>query len=172
MNYKIKFTLIDKSIIFFEDWLMVILFSLASLLGVYQVILRYVFSMGNDWVEAYMITLVVYAALIAASVAVRRKVHVELDVVVKLFPLKTQWYIMLCSYSLCLLYVFALWIFGLMFVNQVILYDDVNILSDLPEWIHYLCVPIGMGLMSIRYAQELVILFKKGPMTTDKVRKS
>lgn len=159
-------TSFDNFISLFEDWSMVILFSIASCLGIFQIILRYIFSTGYDWVEAYMIMFVVYAALIAASVAVRRNIHVQLDVVVNKFSIKLQWYIRLISNLLCLSYTLALWLFGIMFVEQVIRYDDVNILSDLPEWVHYMAVPIGMGLMSIRYIQEIYKQFKDTPFAS------
>ena len=160
---KSKLSSIENSVRIFEDWSMFLLIALASCLGMYQIILRYLFSWGNDWVEAYMIMFIVYAALIAASVAVRRNIHVKLDVIVKQCSLKVQWYVNIIANSLCLIYTACLWLFGCMFVEQVIRYDDINILSDLPEWVHYMAVPIGMGLMSIRYFQELYFLIKVGP---------
>ncbi len=154
---------VDKLVGYVEDWSIAVLLAMACCLGMFQIVMRYGFSIGFDWVEAYLIMFVVYAALIAASIAVRRKVHVQLDVVVKKFPAKIQWGISLLNHLMCLFYTVALWLFGVMFVQQVIRYDNINILSDLPEWVHYMAVPIGMGLMSIRYVQEVLKLLGTAP---------
>jgi C4-dicarboxylate transporter, DctQ subunit len=153
----------DKWVGYAEDWSMAALLAAASCLGLFQIVMRYGFSMGYDWVEAYLIMFVVYAALIGASVAVRRKVHVQLDVLVNKFPDRARWGIHLLTHLLCLFYTCALWLFGLKFVMQTIQFDNMNILSDLPEWVHYTAVPIGLGLMSIRYIQEIVTLLVAAP---------
>ena len=153
----------DKVVSFAEDWAMAALLAAASCLGIFQIILRYGFSAGFDWVEAFLIMFVVYAALIGASVAVRRNVHVKLDVLVQQAPQRVQWGIQLVTHLLCLFYTCALWVFGVQFVMQTIRFDNMNILSDLPEWVHYMAGPIGLGLMSIRYLQEIVKLVVVAP---------
>lgn len=149
---------IDKFVGYAEDWSIAALLSIACCLGMFQIVMRYGFSIGFDWVEAYLIMFIVYAALIAASIAVRRKVHVQLDVVVKQFSTNIQWGVSLLNHLMCLSYTIALWLFGVMFVQQTIQFNNMNILSDLPEWVHYMAVPIGMGLMSVRYIQEILKL--------------
>lgn len=154
---------VDTVVSFVEDWSVIILLSVASCLGLFQIVMRYGFSIGFDWVEAYLIMLIVYAALIAASIGVRRNVHVKLDVLVAQFSSRVQWGVNLLNNLLCMFYTGALWVFGVMFVRQTIRYNNMNILSDLPEWVHYMAVPIGMGLMSFRYLQEILKITSIAP---------
>lgn len=151
-----------------EDWAMAALLAAAACLGLFQIVLRYIFAIGFDWVEAYLIVFVVYAAFIGASVAVRRHIHVRLEVVVDRLPERSRWVAYLVNHALCLFYTAALWLFGLQFTLQVMSFGQVNILSDLPEWVHYVCVPLGMTLMTIRYLQEMWRLVRAGPGFADR----
>lgn len=139
------------------------LLAAAACLGLLQIILRYVFATGFDWVESYLIMFVIYAALIGASVAVRRGLHVRLDVVVEKFSPRRRWATRLATEALCLLYTVALWWFAVQFVIQVSRFGIINIESDLPQWVHSMAGPIGMGLMSLRYLQEIWRLVAAGP---------
>ena len=163
MPTNVRWSQMDHVITLIENWSMVILFMIAGCLGLLQIILRYLFSMGFDWVEAYLIMLIVYAALIGASVAVRRGVHVRLDVIVNKFPKKLHWIVVIASNLLCLFYTCAIWVFCLKYVMQVTRFQSYNILSDLPEWVHYAAGPVGLGLMSIRYIQEIWRIVAGGP---------
>ena len=146
-----------------EEWVMAFLLAAAGCLGMFQIVLRYVFAVGYDWVEAYLIMFVIYSALIGASVAVRRGLHVRLDVVVDQLPPRPRWAAYLAINALSMFYTVCLWIFGVQFMMLVIRYGNINIESDLPVWVHQLSVPVGMTLMSFRYAQEIWRLLRGGP---------
>jgi len=146
-----------------EDWVMAGLLAAAACLGLLQIVLRYVFATGFDWVEAYLIMFVVYAALIGASVAVRRNLHVRLDVLVDKLEPRPRWAVRLGVDALCLFYTLALWVFAVQFVEQVTRFGVINIESDLPQAVHSLAGPLGMGLMSLRYVQEIWRLLAGGP---------
>lgn len=139
------------------------LLAAAACLGLLQIVLRYVFATGFDWVEAYLIMFVIYAALIGASVAVRRGLHVRLDVVVEKLAPRPRWAVGLVTEALCLFYTLGLWWFGLQFVLQVTRFGVINIESDLPQSVHSLAGPVGMSLMSLRYVQEIWRLLRAGP---------
>jgi C4-dicarboxylate transporter, DctQ subunit len=146
-----------------EDGLMAGLLAAAACLGLLQIILRYFFATGFDWVESFLIMFVVYAALIGASVAVRRGLHVRLDVLVDKLSPRPRWAVTLGTEMLCLAYTLALWWFALQFVIQVRKFGIINIESDLPQWVHSLAGPVGMGLMSLRYLQAIWRLVAAGP---------
>lgn len=153
---------LDRWLDNFEDWAMAFLFAAAACLGMFQIVLRYFFATGYDWVEAYLVMFVIYATLIGASVAVRRSVHVRLDIAVDQLPDRPRWAAYLAVSVLSMFYTVCLWIFGIQFMLLVLKYGNINIESDLPVWVHQLSVPIGMSLMSIRYAQEIWRLWRGG----------
>jgi len=135
----------------------------AAVLGMIEVLLRYFFTTGIYWAEGALIMLVIYAALVGASVAVRKNMHVRLDVLIARLPPIPRWWAYLLSDALCLFFVLSLWYFGLLYLLQVIGFGDMNAETELPEWVHYLAVPLGMGLMSLRYVQEIWARVRVGP---------
>lgn len=146
---------------------MATLLAAAACLGLLQIVLRYVFATGFDWVEAYLVMFVIYAALIGASVAVRRGLHVRLEVVVDKLAPRPRWAVVLATDVLCLLYTLALWWFAVQFMIQVSRFGIINLESDLPQWVHSLAGPVGMGLMSLRYLQAIWRLLTAGPPAAD-----
>ena len=52
------------------------------ILMLYQVILRYVFSASNSWSEELVRYLFILDVLLAASIAVRRNSHLQIDVLI------------------------------------------------------------------------------------------
>lgn len=146
-----------------EDWAMFACLSAAAVLGMMEVLLRYLFATGIYWVEGVLIMLVIYAALVGASVGVRQNIHVRLDVLVDRLPPELRWWAYLANYVLCLFFVLALWYFGVLYLLQIISFSEMNAETELPEWVHYAAVPLGMGLMSLRYVQEIWKLLRLGP---------
>jgi C4-dicarboxylate transporter DctQ subunit len=146
----------------FEDWLMFACLAAASVLGMTEVLLRYLFSTGIYWVEGVLIMLVVYASLVGASVAVRRGFHVRLELLVDKLAPGPRWWAFLAGNLLCLFFVLSLWHFGSLYVLQVIRYGEMNAETELGEWVHYSAVPLGMGLMSVRFAQQVWRLLRLG----------
>lgn len=147
----------------FEDWLMFVCLAAAAVLGMTEVLLRYLFATGIYWVEGVLIMLVVYAALVGASAGVRQNIHVRLDVLVAKLPPLPRWWAYLTSDLLCLFFALALWYFGILYLLQVIGFGEMNAETEMPEWVHYLAVPLGMGLMSLRYVQATWRLLRLGP---------
>lgn len=147
----------------FEDWLMFVCLAVAAVLGMTEVLLRYIFATGIYWVEGTLIMLVVYAALVGASVGVRREIHVRLDILIDKLPPALRWTAYLTSHVLCFFFVVSLFYFGILYLLQVIGFEETNAETEFPEWIHYAAVPLGMGLMSLRFAQEIWKLIRIGP---------
>jgi len=146
-----------------EDWTMFACFSGAAVLGMTEVLLRYIFATGIYWAEGVLIMLVIYASLVGASVGVRQNIHVRLDVLVNRLPPALRWWACLASHALCLFFVLALWYFGVLYLLQVVRFSEINAETELPEWVHYAAVPLGMGLMGLRYMQEIWRLLRLGP---------
>ena len=147
----------------FEDWMMFACLAAAAVMGMTEVILRYIFATGIYWVEGTLIMLVVYAALVGASVGVRKDIHVRLDVLIARLPPAPRRCAYLLSDALCLFFVLSLWYFGLLYLRQIIGFGELNAETEFPEWVHYLAVPLGMGLTSLRYAQEIWKRLRTGP---------
>ncbi|MEF2552672.1 TRAP transporter small permease subunit [Aurantimonas sp. A2-1-M11] len=77
----------------FEDWTMVCGVAVATILVVTQVVLRYVFNMSIYWAEEAVRYIVVWMAMVGASMGVRKGKHVSIDLLSILAPscLETNW---------------------------------------------------------------------------------
>ena len=81
---------IGKAIYVFEKWATIILLAFTVTLSFIQVILRYFFNAGFAWVPEIVVFAFISMTLLGASTGIRNGVHIGVDVIVKLFPLKFQ----------------------------------------------------------------------------------
>ena len=57
---------------------------------IYQIILRYIFSASNAWAEELVGYLFVLDVMLAAAIAIRRNSHLQIDILINLFPEKVK----------------------------------------------------------------------------------
>ena len=139
-----------------ENLVMIVFLSVAAVLGITQVVMRYVFLTGREWLEPLLVILVVNTALIGAAVAVRRAAHIRLEILPDLLPPRLRRMLEVVTNLLGLLYAVIVGVAGAAFVNQVIRFQMINIESGFPAWVHCIGVPIGMAFLGLRFLQEAV----------------
>jgi TRAP-type C4-dicarboxylate transport system permease small subunit len=131
--------------------------AIALLISCYEMFTRYFFPrMSPDWGTEVVIYLIVWAVFISGSALVRDNRHVRADLIIRRFP--PQWQRGFEVFN-CLI--------GLTFCAVVTKYgiDVVEFAYDVgersessllfPIFLYYLCLPVGMALMTIRYAVRL-----------------
>lgn len=146
-----------------EDVVMATFLATAAVLGLLQVVLRYGFATGFDWVEQTLIILVVDSALVGAAVAVRRGTHVRLDMLAEALAPRPRQILLLVTNILGFGFAAVLAYAGAKYVEQIVRFDMMNIESGFPDWVHYVGVPIAMGLVALRFLQEIWRLATEPP---------
>jgi TRAP-type C4-dicarboxylate transport system permease small subunit len=68
----------------------------------YQVVLRYCFNAANIWAEELAKFMFVWVTLLGASMAIRRNVHLRVDLFVGLLPPKPRFTVQIVTYTLIL----------------------------------------------------------------------
>ncbi len=151
-----------------EDFIMGILAMMALALIVFEVGARYFFpAILPDWGTEFVIYFVVWAVFIGGSALVEEGRHVRADIVVRLFGINTQRILEVLN---CLAGIFFCGVVTWYAKDVVMFAFDMDERSEssilFPLFIYYLGLPIGMGLMTIRYVMRLYrYLFHFDPAT-------
>lgn len=151
---------IDRALCAFET-LMVVTLTLAGLaMAFVQVVLRYLFNTGVHWLEAGLVTALVWAMLFGAVRAVREGSHPRVELLPAMMPPKIA-ATMNCA---ALIATFALVVFYLSdavfygkFLNMInALHPELEIKQVYP----FLVIPIITALMALRYGLLAIVLWR------------
>jgi C4-dicarboxylate transporter DctQ subunit len=136
-----------------EETLVGLLGFLALLIGVWQVVGRYLVpGRSISYGEEVAVYLIVWAIMIVASQLVRRDGHVRPDLVLRVIPPRAQRFVEAGNCLLALGFSVGLAYYGWQIVKTALLIDE-HSSTDLqfPMWIYYLSLPTGAALMAVRY---------------------
>ena len=126
-----------------------------------QVVLRYVFNTGIHWLEAGLVTALIWAMLIGAVRAVREGYHPRVELLPNLVSPKVRAVLNFAAMTAAfLLAAFFLWdsVFYANFLNMIgATHPELGIKQVYP----FLIVPIITALMLVRYALVAWALFSE-----------
>jgi C4-dicarboxylate transporter DctQ subunit len=160
---------------FLEETLIAGFLGLMTLLTFANVVFRYVLNDNILWALELTVFMFAWMILVGASYGVKRQFHIGVDVVINMAPKRLRKVYALISVSMCLLFSILLligsWNYWYPFVTERAWYetDDIpmpemlQFLSDwlnegeryekLPRFIPYAALPIGMAMLTFRFAQ-------------------
>jgi C4-dicarboxylate transporter DctQ subunit len=144
----------------FEEIIVSSTLAIAAFLTFIEVILRYVFGASLGFTHEAVVFLLIITGLIGASIGVRKRVHIGVDILVKQFPFKLQKSVAISTYLLSTLFCVIVMILGYEHVQILAKFGQVTPEMEIPLYIPKSIVPIAFGLMSLRFIQETVVLFK------------
>lgn len=144
------------------DWiertLVGILGAAAMIIAAVQVFGRYI-APGEaiTWAEEVIVYIAVWAVMIIASQLVRMDAMVRPDLVLRVLPPGAQRWIEMFNCLVAMAFTFGMLWFGWKVVGTAILLNQTSS-SDLqfPLWIYYSSLPVGGGLMLVRYVIRLI----------------
>ena len=140
---------------YLEEGLVVILVMVATLLYFSQVITRYIIGFTFPWAEEMMVTLLVWSIFIGSSIAVKRSLHISVDVLVKLFSKRIQRAVHYGALIICLIFSSAMIVLGILYVVFLRGTGTIVISSGLPQYLNFICIPLGGCFMSLRFLQQI-----------------
>ncbi|MEC5408687.1 TRAP transporter small permease [Paraburkholderia sp. MPAMCS5] len=130
-----------------------------SLLVIYSVVMRYVFSDAPDFVEPIALLLVIVIAMFGAALKVREGGHIGLDSLVKSLPPKGQ-IVAHAFQHVCLIVLAIAIFFGCLQMAETTLHDRIPILG-LPEALRYMIPIIASACIALFSFENLLALFAK-----------
>ena len=130
----------------------------AMVIAAVQVFGRYIApEHAITWAEEVIVYIAVWAVMIVASQLVRRDGHVRPDLVLRILPPGVQRWVEMFNCLVAIGFTAGMVWYGWDVVSTAVLLDQRSS-SDLqfPIWIYYLSLPVGGGLMLLRYIARLL----------------
>ena len=136
----------------------------AAILAIAQVILRYVFNYIIFWGEEAMIYLIILATFVGATITLRHKEHVGVDILSLLVGDRGKRVLTMLSALLIALYCGILGALGWIMITEPAAWNIVTVALKLPLAVVQISLPIGLTLMFIR-ALEILYRAARGRET-------
>lgn len=133
-----------------EDLLLAAMLLALIVLATLQIVLRVGFDTGLVWAEAISRMGVLWVALLGALGATRQRQHIMIDAVPRLLPPRArQWLWTLTQLAAAGVAALLAWYgIGLVVLERE---SPVPFVAGIPSWVPMLALPVGFGLMSLRF---------------------
>lgn len=145
-----------------EDGLLAALLGSLLLLSVAQIVLRVAFDAGLPWAEPVSRAGVLFLALLGALGATRSGKHIAIDALPRFLPPRPRrvvWAIsQVAAAAVCLALAWLGW--GMVGMERE---APVPFVAGIPSWVPMLVIPLGFGLMGLRF---LVAAWIEPPVAT------
>jgi len=143
-----------------EEIIVVITLAVATILTFVEVVLRKFFGSSLGFSHELVVYLLITAGLIGASIGVREKVHLGVDLVIQQFPFGMQKMIVIATQIVSILFCTIIAVLGVQHVQNIAEFGQVTPEMEIQLFIPLLIVPISFGLMTLRFTQQLIQIIK------------
>ena len=143
-----------------EEGLIAFLLAIMTLVTFAQVIARYFFNYSFVWALELVTFLFGGLIFIGMAYGVRVGVHIGVDALVKRLPPRAAHIAAIIATALCLAYATIIFIGAWTYVEKMY---EIGILAQdmpVPQWVPRLVLPIGFGLLILRFGQTLLRLLR------------
>ena len=142
-----------------EEGVIALLLATMTVVTFSQVVARYVFNTGAVWALELTQYLFAWLVLFGMSYGVKVGSHIGVDAFVKKMSPSTQRTVGIAAVILCMSYGAILFIGGWNLVDFAYVLDIESEDLPIPQWLPYLILPIGFGLLFVRLAQVAYRIF-------------
>ena len=142
--------LFSRTIHILEDSLLITLLVSMIFLSSGQIVLRNFFDIGIIWIDPLLRVLVLWTALIGATVASRKNKHIRIDLISRVFSKKAHLVIQVfIGFFTSIVCAIIAW-YGAQWVLMDY-QDKLKGFADIPSWMLEIIIPVAFGLIAIRY---------------------
>ncbi len=138
---------LNRLLLFIEKLIITSGLGAATLLMFANVVARYVFHTGFSWTLELVQYLFAWVVLIGAAYGFQAGTHLGIDILVERLPPRFQRGIALLALSLTLLFVGLVFYYAIVYTIRIREWGDLTLDLQIPQWIPYLAIPVGLGLM-------------------------
>jgi C4-dicarboxylate transporter DctQ subunit len=160
--------MLDRALTYSEQFIITLGLAAATLLMFANVVLRYGFESGLPWALEATEYLFAWVVLIGTAHGVRAGNHLGIDILVRKLSPRNARRVALAGALVCLAFVISMFALSIEYIVKLYgwgdltedLYLPAGLLGmeadhEIPQWIPYLALPVGLGLMIIRFLQLL-----------------
>jgi len=144
---------LDKALSFFERGFIALCLLLGALLLFVNVFMRYIFLAPISWAEELTLYLCVWLVFVGASVAVKEKGHIAIDLLPYMLSPRGRVFLARFVAVVFLIFLAVFFWYSLQHVLRVKATAQVTPIMQAPMWLTYLAMPVGSLLMVLRIIQ-------------------
>lgn len=137
-----------------EDIFLAALLTMMILLAGWQIVQRNFVGGGMSWGDELLRLMVLWLGLLGAMAASRDNRHVAIDLMLRFLPKKFKPPVQIVLHLFTAIVCGMLAYYSLNFVQMEHEYQT-KVLTGLPAWWFELILPLGFGMMSLRYLGHL-----------------
>lgn len=140
-----------------EEFILLVLLAVISVVMMTQVFLRYIFSSPITWAEELCRYCFVFTGVFSAGYCIRKKAGIRVDVIINFLPKFMQVFLDYAGQVLMLA------LYAYLFYSSFSLISSTTSVSpamQLPVKYVYMAFPIGFGLGVIRVIQDIILYTK------------
>lgn len=149
----------------FEENVLVLLLVVLTLTVFYEVILRFVFSVGILWIQEFTLITSAWFVLIGASYGIKVGAHIGIDVFVRMLGPAAQKFIGLLAVALALVYCGMFLYSSWLYLSDVFTYADPLEDTPIPGLIYGLLAESTWEALKVdTYDPRIPVWFADGPL--------
>lgn len=139
-----------------EEYMVVILTSIMTILLFLQVLFRFVLNLPLAWVEEISLYSMVWLCYFGCSLAIKKREHLKMEIITNFLRPKAKKVFDLIS--LVLFFAFAVFVLYhvTLLTADILQRGQFTAVLEIPKWIPYAGVPVAFLLMLIRMIQDFV----------------
>lgn len=138
-----------------EEIFIAALLASASVILFVNVVARYVFNTGLVWAEELVRYQIIWLVFIGGSVAARKGIHIGVGALLHVLPEALARAVRIAVWLFCMAFCAVLVWYGAELVTQTKMFGQKTSAMQAPFWIVQLAIPVGAGLMLLRFGQAL-----------------
>lgn len=149
----------------FEETAMMVMLAILSAIMGYSVVMRYVFNDSLSWAEEICRYLFVWSAFLSASLCLKRRSSIKIDMLLLALPPNMQRFMILVG-DLVMLAFFSYMLYGAWGVTTG-MYESgqTSPAIELPMYYVYVATIVGFGLCIVRLLQRIFFIVSKPKIT-------
>ena len=140
--------MLDKIIDTSEKWIISVGLASATLLLFANVVARYLFDSGFTWVLEAVQYLFAWVVLVGSAYGTKEGVHLGIDIMVEKFSPANQKRMTLVALGCSLAFIVTVLVLSIRYTIKIYEWGDLSLDLQMPQWIPYLAIPVGLSLMT------------------------
>ena len=143
-----------------EQTLIGVLAAYGLFAAMYQTVTRYALpQLSGEWSDETMVYALIWAVFLASSSLAGSDGHVRADLFLRLTGERTRRNVEVFNTLVALIFTLLLTYFGVLIAWEGYLWDERSMTTlRFPMWVYFASVPVGGGLMVLRYLRRLYLL--------------
>jgi len=141
------FPLINRGIDVFEKYSITLAFAVATLMLFTNVVLRYIFDTGFFWVLELVQYLFAWVVLVGAAHGVKVGIHLGINIILERLAPRARHITLVFAITCCIVFVAIVDYQSILYTLKIQEWGDITQDLQIPQWIPYLAIPIGLSLM-------------------------